>query len=342
MIRTIISHFFYLFIGISVLPLLSNGQNNDPLYNIARAFMLEGDLDNAITNYNTILKNNPGNIDALQDYCYILYLKKEYPKAVSVGKELIANPKANDQSYQLLGLAYKGMKAFPEAAQLYKTALEKYPESGMLWNDYGEMFAMQGRMEEAIKQWESGIKLSPNVANNYYNAAMYYYKVKQEWFWAIQYGEIFVNLDSYSEQTANIKTKVAESFLKLSNVDTLNKLTRSANNNFEKKWLELFALLNPTTKEKITTEGLTFIRRKIATAWKEGGNASNYPFHLYEHHLYLDKENLFDAYDQWLFGNVLDEERFKTWVNQHAREFGFFKDLQQNKRYLVPTGEYYR
>ncbi len=67
--------------------------------------------------------------------------------------------------------------------------------------------------KEAVKQWEKGIEVDPNHSGNYYNAAKYYY-FTQDKVWSIVYGEIFVNLESYSKRTPEIKTILLNSYKK--------------------------------------------------------------------------------------------------------------------------------
>jgi hypothetical protein len=52
--------------------------------------------------------------------------------------------------------------------------------------------------------WEAGIRVDPNYAGNYYNAALYYSRTDLLWR-TILYGEIYVNMESRSERSQAIK-----------------------------------------------------------------------------------------------------------------------------------------
>jgi hypothetical protein len=80
---------------------------------------------------------------------------------------------------------------------MYKTALRKFPESGVLYNDYGELLWDRNDFAAASKQWLRGIQTDQNFSGNYYNAARYYYMTEDK-VWGLLYGEIFLNLESYS------------------------------------------------------------------------------------------------------------------------------------------------
>ena len=318
-------------------------QTSKELYQKARTAMLQGDLDNAVLNYNTLLKQDPDNIEALNDYCYLLVLEKQYPKAIELGKLMIAKPKADFQSYQTLGLAYKGKGDYKEAEALYKDGLKKFAEVGILYNEYGELFAMQNKFSDAIVQWEAGIKADPNYSKNYYNAAMYYSKVQEDLFWTIQYGEIFINLESYSDHTALIKVKLLDAYKKLFTGDKLDKLVSNpANTPFQKAWYQNISLASSLSKGGIDAEVLGAIRTRFILNWFYTKQNEATPFHLFDHHQYMIKEGFFDAYNQWIFGETSNPQFYQMWLNTHAKEMSFFKVYQQNKLYNQPSGEYYK
>ncbi|MFP5042074.1 tetratricopeptide repeat protein [Parasediminibacterium sp. JCM 36343] len=313
------------------------------LYQTARTYMMHGDFENAAINYNTLLKQDPNNADALADYCYLLVLQKDYAKAIELGKQLIASPKANVQVYQTLGLAYKGKAAYKEAEALYKAGLVKFASSGVLYNEYGELFAMQNKLSDAILQWETGIKADPNYSNNYYNATMYYSKVQIDLFWVIQYGEIFINLDSYSAHTATIKVKLLDAYKKILAGDQLDKLAANpANSDFQKAWYQTISLSKSAVKNSIDAESLGALRTRFILDWFYSKQNEKTPFHLFDNNQYLVKEGFFDAYNQWIFGEAASPEAYQGWANTHDKELNFFKAFQQNKIYRQPAGEYYK
>ena len=334
---------FILMIAFVGMGYASIGQTTKQLYQTARTAMMQGDFESATASYNALLKQDPDNIDALTDYCYLLVLQKEYVKAIELGKIMIAKPSASEQSYQTLGLAYKGKAAFAEAEGLYKEGLKKFPKSGVLYNEYGELFAMQNKLSNAIVQWEAGIKADPSYSNNYYNATMYYSKVQEDLFWAIQYGEIFINLESYSAHTVLIKVKLLDAYKKLFTGDKLDKLTSNPTNTpFEKAWYQNISLASSVTKTSVDAETLSALRTRFILNWFYTKQNEATPFHLFEHQQYLIKEGLFDAYNQWIFGEASNPDYYQMWQNTHTKEFNFFKVYQQNKLYKQPEGEYYK
>src|SRR6202012_1955967 len=100
-----------------------------------------------------------------------------------------------------------------ECERLYKAGIKRFPKSGVLYSEYGEM--LWARQDySAVRQWEKGIEVDPNYSSNYYHASKYYFFTFDK-VWALVYGETFVNLESYSKRTAEIKELLLEGYKKL-------------------------------------------------------------------------------------------------------------------------------
>src|SRR5215218_336700 len=97
--------------------------------------------------------------------------------------------------------------------KVYRKGLKKFPESGPLYNDLGELQWSQ-QDYDAIKQWEKGIETDPSYSKNYYNAARFYF-MSTDKVWSILYGEIFLNMEPMSARAPEIKQLLMDSYKKL-------------------------------------------------------------------------------------------------------------------------------
>ena len=109
----------------------------------------------------------PKYTEILKDHSCANYLKRDFAKAIEIGKEITDRPDADEQAFQVLGLSYKAIASYKECAKLYKTALKKFPNSGVIYSEYGELLALDKNLEDAINQWEKGIELDPGYSGNY-------------------------------------------------------------------------------------------------------------------------------------------------------------------------------
>jgi tetratricopeptide (TPR) repeat protein len=306
----------------------------------ARTFTRQGDYSNAIVVLNSALKSSPDNLELLKDLAFNYYLNRDYTKGEAIAKPLVDRQDADVQTYQTLALFYKATDDLKECEHLYKEGLKRWPYSGVLYSEYGEVM---GAKESylAIKQWEKGIETDPNYAGNYYNAAKYYY-VYGDKLWTLIYGEIFVNLESYSKRTAEIKQLLLEGYKKLFvNLDELGKNDDHSKSAFMMAWLHVMIPLAPLVKDGIIAESLTVLRTRFIINWFNT-YPGNYPFRLFDYQRQLLKDGMFDAYNEWIFGAASNLPAFQAWSNTHSDDYNRFINFQKGRVFKLPEGQYYQ
>ncbi len=324
-----------LFTGVSTVQ--SQEQTAKLLQETARTLVQKGDYDNAVIVLQRAKQQEPDNIDILRDLCFANYLKRDFAQAIEVGKQLADKPNADQQSFQVLGMAYKAIASYKECAKLYRTALRKFPNSGVIYNEYAELFALENELEEAIIQWEKGIELDPGYSSNYYNATMYYMR-KNNWIRAALYGELFLNLESYSTRTEEIKPQLLTAYTRLFATGGIQQLSNAkTTSGFEKEILTVFANTAGKGKPTAIIDDLIGIRTRFILGWVPDKQKTT-PFQLFAHQQYLLSQSLFEAYNYWLFSSA---ENYQAWQKNHTKESDAFRAFQQSRVFKVPAGEYY-
>lgn len=304
----------------------------------AKAFTRQGDYSNAIVVLNGALQKDPQNLELQKDLSFNYYLGREYPKGLTLAKQMVERPDADVQAYQILALLYKAVDETKECEKLYKAGIKRFPKSGVLYSEYGEMlWAKQDYA--AIKQWEKGIEIDPGYSSNYYNAARYYY-ITYDKVWALLYGEIFLNLESYSKRTAEIKDLLTEGYKKLFTESDMTK-GQDTKNSFVAAYLSVMSKLAFTVKDGLTPESLTVLRTKFIINWFNT-YPNNYPFRLFDYQRQLLKDGMYDAYNQWIFGAAGNLPAFQTWTNTHGDEYNRFINFQRGRVFKLPEGQYYQ
>ena len=84
-------------------------QQADSLHKVAKQFMRSGDYPNAIIVLTNALKKDPGNIEIQKDLSFTYYLQRNYSASIESGRKLITRNDADEQCYQILGMAYKAI-----------------------------------------------------------------------------------------------------------------------------------------------------------------------------------------------------------------------------------------
>ncbi len=325
---------------LSVSAITAQEQDWKVLQEKAKAFTRQGDYSNAIMVLNRALEKESGNLELKKDLAFTYYLNRDYVKALEVAKPLPEQQDADVQSYQILGLVYKAIEEAKDAEKMYKAALKKFPNSGVLYSEYGEMLWSKKSYTDAIKQWEKGIEVDPSHSGNYYNASKYYFFTKDK-IWALVYGEIFVNIESYSKRTAEIKIVLLDSYKKLFTDSDLGK-NQDSKNDFVKAWLDIMKTQSAyVATNGVTPETLSAIRTKFVVSWFEK-NAKRFPYRLFDYQQQLLKSGMFEAYNQWLFGTTANLAAYENWTKTHPEEYNQFNTFQHNRVFKLPAGQYYQ
>jgi tetratricopeptide (TPR) repeat protein len=252
---------------------------------------------------------------------------------------LLDTENADVQCFQIAGNVFKGAGDAKECEKIYRKGLKKFPNSGALHFEFGEILLTQQQPAEAIRQWEEGIQLDPAYPGNYYHAAKYYYYTKSNPVLSILYGEIFVNSESYTGRTTEIKNVLLESY-KIFYSEEFD-YTGKKSNGFQQAVAKTLENQRQFTGDGLTTDALTHIRTRFLVEWF-GPYAQQFPYRLFDHLQYLLREGFFEAYNQWLFGEAEDPGKYRGWVaanTDKAKEFAYF---QKNRVFKMPPGQYYK
>lgn len=303
----------------------------------AQAFMRSGDFDNAILVLNNAIKQDNKNPELKKNLVLAYTYKRDFAKALEVAKPLVEDNDADEQSYQVAGNVYRALALYKDGEKMYKKALKKFPDSGPLYNEYGEML-WDNKDYSAINQWEKGIEVAPSYAGNYYNAASYYYFTKDK-IWTLIYGEIFVNMESLTERSTEVKKMLLDTYKQklFTDVDRKDK----KQNDFEKAVAETYDKLSPLTAKGITIESLNMIRTRFILDWFST-YASKFPFKLFDYQQQLIRNGMFEAYDQWLFGPVDNLAAFDQWAKANSEAYTKFTDFQKGRIFKMPQNQHYQ
>jgi len=315
----------------------SNAQDT-PL-ETARTFMRSGDFENAILVLNRAVQGDAKNLDLQKELALAYYYKRDFAKALEQVKNLLDHDDADIASYQIAGNVYKALEEVKEADKMYKKAIRKFPKSGALHSEYGELLWAK-KDYSAIELWEKGIQVDPNYAGNYYNAALFYFYTKDK-VWSLLYGEIFVNMEYLTERATAMKKILYDAYKEklFADADIMkDQKTKSA---FAKAVLQTFGKQASLANRGINTEVLTMVRTRFILDWY-ASHGGKYPFRLFEYHQQLIRDGLFDAYNQWLFGTVENLPAFDQWTKTNAEQFNKFTYFQKNRVFKMPANHYYQ
>lgn len=309
----------------------------EKLHENAKVFMRQGDYANASLILVRALEQAPDNLAIGKDLAYDYYLQRENEKAIAVIKPFLEKENADDQTYQIAGTIYKALRDPKESEKVYKKGIKIFPKSGPLYNEYGELL-WSSKDPNAIRIWEKGIEQDPAYANNYYNASKFYYLTKDK-IWTLIYGEIFINIESYTSRTAEIKNLLLDGYKKLFADPDLMQDSKGKSK-FELAFLSTMNKQNSVVIRGINPETLTMIRTRFMLDWQKDF-ADKFPFKLFDMHEELLEKGLFPVYNQWIFGAPQNLAAYQNWIATHSEEYAAFNKYLKDRNFKIPSGQYY-
>ena len=138
----------------------------------ARKNLLQRKYRTAEKQYQTILKKDPNNLDALSNLGAVYFRTGQTGTAESTLKKALAIAPNDDHVLTTLGIVHYRQSRFDEALKELRKAIEINPNSATAHNYLGITESQKGRQQEAEKEMLQAIAKDPNYAEAHFNLAV--------------------------------------------------------------------------------------------------------------------------------------------------------------------------
>ena len=139
---------------------------------IAHKNVQEGRYRTAQKQYETILANDPTNLDALSNLGIVYFRTGQMRSAESTLKKAVAIAPNDDFVLTTLGIVHYHQSRFDDALKELRKAIEINPNSAMAHNYLGITASQKGRQQEAEKEILQAIAKNPSYADAHFNLAV--------------------------------------------------------------------------------------------------------------------------------------------------------------------------
>lgn len=163
----------------------------------------KGNFEEAIRLLDEAKKLNPENIYYPYELAYAWYLNKDYKTAQKLLVDVLKEKDPTNRVYELMGNCYDYLGDAAKCISTCEAGLKRYPNSGVLHLEMGNMNRVKKDYDKAMNYYEKGIELDPKFPSNYYWAAKIYCN-STEAVWGMIYGELFINLERGGKRTEEI------------------------------------------------------------------------------------------------------------------------------------------
>jgi len=129
----------------------------------------KGNLREARSVYQQVLKLEPANVDALHLLGVVAYQTKKPSEAVDLIDRSIAMGQANPAAYNNRGMALLDLKRFEDALESFDQAMRLQPNNPDLLNNRGRTLNELKRSDEALDAFDRALKVAPDHLQTHNN-----------------------------------------------------------------------------------------------------------------------------------------------------------------------------
>jgi tetratricopeptide (TPR) repeat protein len=145
-------------------------QNNQiALNNLGDALLEKGQTDDAIRQFQVVIRLKPNDADAYNNLGNALGKSGRIDEAISQYHEALRLKPDNASAHYSLGAALEAKGQTDEAISQYQEVLRFKPDDVPAHNNLGNAFLNQGRTDEAIRQYQETLRLKPDYAQAHNN-----------------------------------------------------------------------------------------------------------------------------------------------------------------------------
>jgi tetratricopeptide (TPR) repeat protein len=143
----------------------SKDEKEDIAFRRGAMYEREKKFDLAEQEFRKVLELNPGNASALNYLGYMLADRNlRLPEAQQMVSKALASDPANGAYLDSLGWVYYRMDKLKEAESYLLQAMERYSKDPTVHDHLGDVYFKEGRIKDAIKQWDASLKEWENAA----------------------------------------------------------------------------------------------------------------------------------------------------------------------------------
>ena len=141
-----------------------NPADEAALYQMARAFQQQGKLDDAIPAFQALLKVNPAYPNAWNDLGRTFQKQSKLDEALAAFKKQTEATPDHADAWNNLGLALKQQGKLTDALAAFQKQVEVKPHHADAWFNLGDTLWKQGKVKEALAAFQQQLAVNPSHA----------------------------------------------------------------------------------------------------------------------------------------------------------------------------------
>jgi tetratricopeptide (TPR) repeat protein len=292
------------------------------LFQTSENALMNGAYRQAAVGFQQLLVRVPDNYLVKRDLAQALLRSGDAEGAEKILGALIEDPRVDAYTYVLAAQTQMDLGSDKLTLKRLNRGIEKFPQFGLLYYERGKFYDRKQYPADALKEWVTGIHVEPDFFLNYYEAAKAYFKTN-EFFWGMIYAEIFINLESETDRSQEMRKALLNAYKRFYFTTDAQKML-DGKNDFKNQVGKILMKLTPVVGSGVNPESMTMLRTRLSMEW-EAIPMKQYSSSLFEWYDRLIREGHFDAYNQWLFGPADQVASFEAWRKFHPEAIPAFE-----------------
>jgi predicted negative regulator of RcsB-dependent stress response len=237
---------------------------------------------------------------------------------------------------------YMQMSQFDKARKSINSGIEKYPTSGWLYEHKGNLYFIFEKDDEALSLWEKGIQIDPLHASNYYYAAKQEILVNENLLKSCILAETFLLMEPFGARANEMKRLLFDAYTVLYSrmYDPSSNKKKQSSDKFQDNLFRLYNANKYILLGGINDNNIIMLRMRFLIDYR-AHYQEQYPFELFDFLQILIAEGHFEAYNHWIFGAYVSEERNNRWRTENATALQYFIDYIAEHKLAPKHGQYY-
>lgn len=318
--------------------------------------MDNGKVDESIKLLEESQKLDPARFDYPYELAYAHHLKKDLSKTVEILESIRGHKDVTERYFQLLGNTYDMLGKTAKAFAAYDAGLIRFPHSGMMYLEKGNVHRGKKEFDKALGYYEQGIQVDPLFPSNYFRASQLYLGSSEK-MWGLIYGEIFMNLERNTSRTAEMSKLLFDTYRREIKFSTDSSLSVSFcqqmvldprmvsdPKNIQLPYCMIYEptmLLSVASEKSIDIGSLDRIRTSFVTHYFGNKRHETYPNALFSYQKTIQDAGHLEAYNHWILMKG-DEDGFDRWLaSSQAKWQAFVNWFGDNGLKLSPAYKFH-
>jgi tetratricopeptide (TPR) repeat protein len=237
---------------------------------------------------------------------------------------------------------YMQMSQFEKARKVINSGIEKFPNSGWLYEHKGNLYYIFEKDDDALDIWEKGIQTDPLHAANYYFAAKQEILVNENLLKSCLLAETFLLMEPLGSRADEMKRLMYDAYTVLYGkmYDPSFNAKKATTDKFQNNLYRLYNANKYILLGGINDNNIIMLRMRFLIDY-QAHCKQQYPYELFDFTQNLIAEGHFEAYNHWIFGAFVSEERNTRWSIENASALQYFIDYIAEHKLVPKHGQYY-